>query len=153
MVDMMMNKGVIDHSKNAGDPEHIKQVQLTFSIPLLCLIPINSLAVDKVVIDFDMEITSTVAKPNSPANKTPNKVIDDKAQLNGKISYDPAQAGSNSAQYKSRLRNTIKVSLNAGTLPLPVGVLTILDLYTKAIQPVAAGNKDQIESTKNNLIL
>jgi hypothetical protein len=139
MIEMFMTKGIVDETKEAGDPSHIKMVQLTFSIPLLCIIPINSLAVDKVSIDFNMEITSVILKETRIANESKNKVIDNNARLNGKIgsSQDQGVGGRDSKQYKRQVSNRLKININASPLPLPVGVLTILDLYTKAIQPIA----------------
>lgn len=138
LIEMSMTKGEIDQTKEPDDPAYIKKVQLTFTIPLLCLIPINSLSVEKVTIDFDMEITSVTSTETKTANESENKVTGDKAQLNGKISYDPNQNSfnPNAREYKSQFSNKLKVNINAGTLPLPLGVLTILDLYTKAIQPL-----------------
>lgn len=131
MIVMSMTRGVVDEAADDGEPGQVKMVELNFSMPLLCIIPINSLAVDKVSIDFDMEITSTIPKKAVAANGTDNKVTDHRARLNGKIARS-SQGGKGSDQ-----RSNLKLSLNASPLPLPTGVLTILDLYTKAIQPVA----------------
>lgn len=115
-------------------PASIQNVTTYFNIPLLTIIPLNSLAVEKVSIDFDMEITSVTAQPTDTANESNNKITDKKAQLYGKVSYDPNTDSGQSNQNKSKLSNKIKVNVNAGTLPLPSGILTIIDLYTKAIQ-------------------
>ena len=70
-----------------------------------------------------------------------------KAQLNGKIS-SKRDEGCNpgQGQYKSQSSSRLTVNINAGPLPLPVGVLTILDLYSKAIQPLP--KKEQVSITK-----
>lgn len=143
MIEMVMVKGVADPTKEPDDPDYIKKTEMTFSIPLLCLIPINSLAIDKVTVDFDMEITS-VTSYNTEKEKG---IIDKKAQLNGKIS-SKRDEGCNpgQGQYKSQSSSRLTVNINAGPLPLPVGVLTILDLYSKAIQPLP--KKEQVSITK-----
>jgi hypothetical protein len=138
MIQMSMTKGIIDNTKDPSDPTYIKKIQMTFAVPLLCLVPINSLAVEKVTLDFDLEITSVIPKPSKPANESNQKVTDDRAQLNGKISYDSNQKSGDDNANKSQLSSKLKVSINAGPLPLPVGVLALLDLYTKAIQPTPA---------------
>lgn len=133
MIEMVMVKGVADPSKDPDDSGYIKKNEMTFSIPLLCLIPINSLAIDKVTVDFDMEITS-VTSYNTEKEKG---IIDKKAQLNGKISSKRDEGCTpGQGQYKSQSSSRLSVNINAGPLPLPVGVLTILDLYSKAIQPL-----------------
>lgn len=141
MIEMVMVKGVVDPSKNPEDPDYIKKAEMTFSIPLLCLVPINSIAIDKVNVDFDMEITSVTSYDSS------HGIVNKQAQLNGKISNK--QDGSNytgNGQYKSQSSSKLTVNIHAGPLPLPVGVLTILDLYTKAIQPMP--KKEQTQETK-----
>lgn len=143
MIDMLMVKGVVDPTKQPEEEGHFKKVEMNFSIPLLCLVPINSIAIDKVTVDFDMEITSVTSSTTDPEK---NSVIEKKAQLNGKISSkhsDKTDNGQNRSQSTSRLM----VNINAGPLPLPVGVLTIIDLYTKAIQPYPKAEQKTIDST------
>lgn len=131
MIEMVMIKGIVDTSKRPEDPDYIKKVEMNFSIPLLCLVPINSIAIDKVTVDFDLEITSVTSYDSGRG------IIDKQAQLNGKISRkDEGGNDSGTGQYKSQSSNKLTVNINAGPLPLPVGVLTILDLYTKTIQPI-----------------
>ncbi|MBO3696818.1 DUF2589 domain-containing protein [Roseivirga sp. E12] len=137
MIEMSMVRGVIDDSKKPTDPGYIQKAQLTFNIPLLCLVPLNSLAIDKVTVDFDMEITSVTSK-ESTKKVGENNIMDKKAQLNGKISGGPS-GDKNNTQSTSKL----KVGINAGPLPLPVGVLAILDLYTKNIQPLPEEKKPE----------
>lgn len=131
MITMSLVKGVIDSTKKPEDPDYIKVQQLNFSMPLLCLIPLSSIAVDKVTIDFDMEITSVTSYD------TEHGIIEKRAILNGKISNSNQNiSDSNKSQYKSQASSKLKVNVNAGPLPLPLGVLTILEMYTKAIQPI-----------------
>lgn len=129
MIEMSMTRAEIDHDKEPGDPDYFKTTKLNFQLPLLTLVPLNSLAIDKVTVDFDMEITS-VTSYNSE-----HGILDKQAQLNGKISSAPSQNSKDSSQNKNQSSSHLKVSINAGPLTLPKGLLTILDLYTKAIQP------------------
>lgn len=129
MIEMAMQRGVIDHDKKPDEPGYINLVKMTFSVPLLCLVPLNSLVIDKVTVDFDMEITSVTSYDSN------HGILDKQAQLHGRICRNSSDSGSgnkNDRQSSSKL----KVNINAGPLPLPVGVLAILDLYTKSIQPI-----------------
>ncbi|TCC90058.1 DUF2589 domain-containing protein [Pedobacter frigiditerrae] len=124
-------------------PQSIQLVTTHFSLPLLTIVPMNSLVVDKVTIDFDMEITSVASKPSNGTNESGNKITDRKAQLYGKVS----DSGSNSnrdSKNQSKISNKVKININAATLPLPAGVLTIIDLYTKSIQAVPTENKQEL---------
>lgn len=138
LIEMRLNKGVADDTKSPGDPDYIRQVQMTFTVPLLCLVPMNSLAVEKVAIGFDLEITSAASQTARPTNGAQTTVLDQKTNLNGKMTQSAATNQRN--PNRSQPVNTMNVNIDAGNLPLPVGVLTILDLYTKAIQPLAAKN-------------
>lgn len=140
MIVMSLSRGVIDESKKEGEAGRIRLVQMTFSIPLLCIVPINSLVVDKVSIDFDMEITSAIPKQAKAANGASQMVTEQNARLNGRIgnAQDDTEGGRGRSQYRHRMSSRLKVSLNASPLPLPNGVLAILDLYTRSIQPLPA---------------
>lgn len=89
-------------------------------IPLLTLLPINSLAIDKMKVNFNMEITSI------SSYKSQSGSLDRKAQLSGKLSGDKNN-GSNST---SSNRN-LEVSVEASKLPLPNGLLNIIEMYSK----------------------
>ena len=135
MIQMSLTRSVIDTNKLPSDEEYMKIETMDFSIPLLCIIPINSLAIDNVTVDFDMEVTSiSTWEIKSDDLKNGNRVLNKQAQLNGKISSDPKTTGDN--QYKKQSSSRLKVHINASPLPLPLGVLSILDLYSKNINPV-----------------
>lgn len=132
MIKMSLTKSFFQPEASSPDMEFIKPYTLTFTVPLLCLIPINNIVVDKVNVEFDMEITTAVPKDQKPMLKGVSPVVDDRAILLGKISSRPANANDDQqAQQSSRL----KVNINAGPLPLPLGLLTVLELYSKSIQP------------------
>ena len=116
MIEMVLSQPVVDHTKQPTDPGYISINKMAFQVPLLCLLPLNSLAIDKINVDFDLEITSV---------------------LNGRIAPAKQEYKKNSReQYDSTLSSRLKVNIHAGRLPLPKGVLTLLDLYTKSIQPI-----------------
>jgi len=114
-----------------------EQVTTYFAVPLLTIVPLNSLGVDKASIDFDLEITAAAGKPTHPTNQSDNRITDKKAELFGRISDDPRKVPAEDTRGR-RAINKIKVNLNASTLPLPQGVLTIIDMYNKSILPVSA---------------
>jgi hypothetical protein len=136
MIEMIMTQGVIDSSKSPDDPDYIKKVDMPFSVPLLCLVSLNSLAIDKVNVDFDLEITSMTSYNIVDPGVERGKIVDKKALLNGKISHKLGNAKSSPTKYKSQSSSRVMININAGPLPLPVGVLNIIDLYSKTIQPL-----------------
>jgi hypothetical protein len=142
MIEMVMTRGFVeeDQPESGKEPEKkIRKVELAFSVPLLILVPINSLAVNKVSLEFDLEITAVNSWDYNVDSEPGSKnVINKGAQLYGKISYDHDQnvKESDKSQYKSSMSSKLKVNIDAGPLPLPVGLLSIIDLYNKSIQPL-----------------
>jgi hypothetical protein len=131
-----------------GPPiERLPAVTAYFHLPLLTIVPLNSLAVDKVTIDFDLEVSSANSKPSHTTNESPTLINKRKVQLYGKISYDPgSHSKRDSSSSKPPLSSKIKVNLNATALPLPTGVLSLIDLYTKSFYVVPAVANDQTNS-------
>lgn len=121
---MSLVRSVIEPGETPGDSGRIATVTMHFSVPLLCLIPINNLVVNKVDVKFDLEITSVRYWP------TDKGIIERQALLHGKIANTPSER--NSRDSSSRLQ----VRIRARPLPLPLGLLSVLDLYSKAIQPL-----------------
>jgi len=138
MINLTLTRGITEKVReNPGDKDSkevdaVRTVQLVFCLPLLCLIPINNLVVDKVTVDFDLEITSVYHEETTKGLADGDPINDRKAALCGKITNKSGQADSKDDDGSARL----KVNINAGPLPLPLGLLAILDLYTKSIQPV-----------------
>lgn len=135
MVKMSLKRSVIDNNKLPSDADYITIQTLDFEVPIFCLIPINSLAIDKITVDFDMEITSTSSwtLTEDDHKNTGKRVLNKQAQLNGKISGD----SKGKSQYNRESTSKLKVHINASPLPLPLGVLSILELYSKNINPVS----------------
>jgi len=145
MINMVMTRSVIDPTKDPNDPDSIKRIEMTFSVPVLTLIPINSLAVDEVRIDFDMEITSQTTSANDSSRTSAMNDGSDTTQLKGKISYDSRENGSKTARRQNSSK--LKVHVHAGNLPLPVGVTAMLDMYVKSINPVQTPSGDGTKTT------
>ena len=133
MIQMSLSQSIIDNNKLPSDEDYMTIKKINFEVPLLCLIPINSLAIDKITVDFVMEVTSTSSwkLTDEDIEKTGKKVNKKQAQLNGKI-----KGGLNGeSQYSEDSSSKLKVHINASPLPLPLGLLTILELYSKNISP------------------
>lgn len=100
-----------------------------FQIPLLSIAPINSIAIEKMKLSFNLDITSTTSYINNS-----NGIIERKAQLNGKIS-NIQEKNSLDKKYIKSNQKALNIDIQAASLPLPLGILNILDLYSKNIQP------------------
>lgn len=140
-ISMSLTKSVISPSENKEQEPELKQVSINFELPIITIIPINSLSVQDIEIDFEMEITSNFSKKQSENNGN----LEDKnlnTNLSGNISYDSNELVENGKnQYQRKNRSKMAVTMKAGSLPLPVGLTTILDLYSKNIAPQQSEKK------------
>lgn len=144
MVQMTLTRSVMDNDKDPDDPEYLQRVQVVFNLPIITMIPISSLAVDKVTVEFDMEVTSQSTEESNSSQLFQKHFgsSSETAQLKGKISYDAKenQNQKQSSQYKSQNSSKLNVNVDVAQLPLPIGVNTMLDLYVKSIQPITVSN-------------
>ena len=109
--------------------QETKPYDVVFQVPLLSIAPLNSIAIQKMKISFNLDITSTTSYINQS-----NTIIERKAQLNGKIS-SISNDGSRAPGYTKSNQRRLKINIQAGPLPLPLGILNMLELYSKNIQP------------------
>lgn len=116
-------------SQKSTIDQEFNQQDIIFQVPLISIAPLNSIAIQKITIDFNLDITSITSYVN-----TTNDIIERKAQLNGKISNVSPDLNPYEKYRKSNQRS-LKINIQAGNLPLPLGVLSILELYSKNIQP------------------
>lgn len=98
-----------------------------FQLPLLTLIPFNSLCVKDVKLKFDLEI---VSQQNSQLEKQ-SREKGEKSALKANISYDASEK--RNEQHTRRNKAKMAVEMTGGSIPLPVGLTTMLDIYSKNI--------------------
>ncbi|HHH30715.1 MAG TPA: DUF2589 domain-containing protein [Polyangiaceae bacterium] len=148
MIQMKLTRGVlvpVDPTVPNEEPK-IEEVETTFDLPLLTILPLNSLAVDDVSIKFDMEVKSSFSETTN--DKTEQKVATEgsfsakvgygifSAEIKGSASYDSATSSSRDTHYEKSNSAQYSVSVHAGQLPLPDGVKVIIAAFTNAIEPV-----------------
>lgn len=159
MIPFRLERQMVD--SNTG--EDLGKTSMEFSVPLLTLVPINSLAVETLKINFDMEVKSSrefrrETSDDRQARKKETSTNSDGASgsANKKItkSYQPHEfdtelhgtLSSKSSDQKSKDSvASYEVTLTAGQLPLPRGVTAILDIFTKNLTPMPVNkeSKDQ----------
>lgn len=140
MIKMELTRPFIDSN------EEIKNATVSFNLPIMTIIAINSLAVDSVDIKFDMEVTSSFAEENSKeksTNKAGAASLEAKigygcfsATIKGNASYSSSESSKESQHYKKSNSAKYHVSVHAGQLPIPMGVATIIDAFSKSIDPI-----------------
>lgn len=136
--------------QNATPPSepkaNIQNITTAFNLPLLTIIPLNSLAVQTVNINFEMEVKSSYGEDHSNES---SKSMAAEASFEAKINYGIFSASvkgsastksedktSESSHYEKSNTAKYTVGVTAGQIPLPEGVKTIIDAFAGAIVPV-----------------
>lgn len=151
MIKMSLTRGVItpgvitEGSSDEPEPT-IQMITTTFDLPLLTIMPLNSLAVDEVDINFEMEVKSSFAEETSEKQQSSFAAESEfsakfgygmfSATVRGSVSYDQSNESEHSTHYEKSNSAKYTVKVHAGQLPLPKGVTTIIDAFSKSIEPI-----------------
>lgn len=123
----------------------IEDVTTAFKIPLLTIIPLNSLAVKTADISFEMEVKSSYGEDHS--NESSNKMSAEasfeakinygifSASVKGSASTSSENKSSESSHYEKSNSAKYSIGVTAGQLPLPEGVKTIIDAFAGTVEP------------------
>ncbi|MNK18860.1 hypothetical protein D3C87_370740 [compost metagenome] len=145
MIVMELSRPVIDTNKpDPSGPLPVATVQ--FNLPLLTIVPLNSLAVDSVNITFDMEVKSSFAQESSKESVEKLQTGGSfeakvgwgpfSVTVKGSASYDSSNTNKESQHYQKSNSAQYHVDVHAGQLPLPMGVTTIINAFSNSIQPI-----------------
>ncbi len=141
MIEMEMTRSQL--SAESGK-RGMRRYNLTFSLPLLTLVPLNSLSVEEFEIDFDMEVNSLSQRSShSDAAKEEDQKGDGEMKFMGKISNREQQ--SSDSQYQRKVSSKLSIHVKGGQLPLPVGLTSIIDVFTKSMDPTDIAEDDQVK--------
>lgn len=149
MITMSLTRGVLtpgDPNASPATDTKIQNVVTTFDLPVLTIIPINSLGVDNVDVAFEMEVKSSFSDETGAAtssNIAGAASFEAKlgwgplsASVKGSVSYDHKDSQTHSTHYQKSNSAKYNVRVRASQLPVPKGVNTIIEAFTQAIQPI-----------------
>lgn len=143
MISFNITRSVI---KEDGTPASPSTAEVTFSLPLLTLIPLNSLAVDDVKVHFEMEVKSSTSQDKETSSSQETSAEGSftakynaglfSCEVHGSVSSKSESSSSEKQHYESSNQAKYEIDVHAGQLPLPKGVITIIDAFTKNIAPI-----------------
>jgi hypothetical protein len=110
MITMALTRHLLAPDKHDNT---VQGVTTYFKLPLLTIVPLNSLAVDKVTIDFHLEISGTSGKDADKTRGKGNQITDQKAQLYGKIGSDPSGAKNGMSRQNKSIIDMYNRSIHA----------------------------------------
>lgn len=135
MIEMMMTTSKLEPAEDPDDSPVLRRFKTKFNLPLLTLIPLNSLAVESFEIDFDMEVTS-IEQEESSSKSTKGEEGEKELKLMGKVSNKSENQRARNSQYQKKVDSKLSVNVKGGQLPLPVGITSIIDLYKNNMEPL-----------------
>lgn len=155
MINMTLTRPVIN-----ADGSEAESIETDFNLPLLTIIPLNSLAVDEVNVAFEMEVKSSFALDKSASSEKDSK--DDHSiskkmnesnvstEISGVVATSEKSNDNDSSSFKKSNSAKYEINAHAGQIPLPIGVLTILETFSKSIAPIhlKAGDEKDNASEK-----
>lgn len=149
MVKLEVTRPVIN--EKTGKP--LEPATSTLNLPLLTILPLNSLAVKNVDVNFEMEVKSSFShdtETSSSQNKETSGSFEAgfsymgfSAKVEGSVKSTSQSSSSDKEHYEKSNSAKYTVAVNAGQLPLPEGVTTIIQAYTAAIQPIMITGETQ----------
>jgi hypothetical protein len=144
MIKMTLTRGVIQPQPSG--PPLVVPIVTNIDLPLLTIVPLNSLGVDNVNVTFEMEVKSSFSEEQSDQQETDIKASAEfemkigwgpiSATVRGSASYDHKDSSTHNTHYEKSNSAKYSVSVHAGQLPLPKGVNTIIEAYAQTIQPL-----------------
>lgn len=144
MIKMSLTRGTVEAGATPGSAT-LSSIETKFDLPILTIIPLNSLGVDEVDINFEMEVKSSYGEETNQEQE--KKVAAEvswevkagwgpvSTTIKGSASYDSKDSSSFNSHYEKSNSAKYTVHVHAGQLPLPKGVETIIQAFTKAIEP------------------
>jgi len=124
----------------------VENFETSIQLPLLTIIPLNALAVDDVSIRFNMEVKSSYGETKSEAQVDKRKTEGNygaklgfgwfRAGSSGSVSTSSTRKSNEEMHYQKSNSAEYTVDVHGGQIPLPDGVKTIIDAFTKAIDPI-----------------
>lgn len=147
MINMSLNRSHVQSGQGTEEnPSNVTRSTIDFAVPLLTLIPISSLAVDNVDINFNMEVKSSFAEDNDreASSKTAGEAsLEAKvgwgpfsAKITGHVSHEAQNSSSYKSHYQKSNQATYDLKINAKQLPIPEGVGVIIQAFTRSITPL-----------------
>ncbi len=143
MIKFNITRSIVNQDGTAATPP---TATVTFTLPLLTIIPLNSLAVDDVKVHFEMEVKSSTSTDNESSSEQETAAKADitakynaglfSVEVHGSVSHNSKETSSQKQHYEASNSAKYEVDVHAGQLPLPTGVTTIINAFTKNIDPI-----------------
>lgn len=148
MIQLVLNKNLIVPTTDpSGNTTYsTQQITTTIELPILTIIPLNSLAVDDITVEFEMQVKSACSSDTSQSTGSTTSGTASgtgsigwgpfKLSMTASLSYSSTSQSQSSSHYSASNNARYDVKVHAGQLPLPNGVSLIIQAYADNITPI-----------------
>jgi hypothetical protein len=157
MLDLTLTRSALSEDPGATPNVVVTPVVTNIQVPMLTILPINSLGVQTVDVTFDMEVQSSYSHNTSDTQQSANSAeasLDAKfggglwsVDIHGKVSHSDEHKTTDESAYRKSNNARYHVAVHAGQLPLPDGIKIIIQAYANAITPIEMPTKAASRST------
>ncbi len=141
IIEFTLSRAVIKADGTPGT-----DITSTFKLPLLTLIPLNSLAVDDVKVHFEMEVSSSTSKDSETEKSSESSAEGSftakynagffSCEVSGSVASSSKESSKQKEHYEASNKARYEVDVHAGQMPLPTGVTTIINTFMKNVDPI-----------------
>lgn len=126
MVTLSIQRNIPGHSEKE---DSASDERVEFKVPLITLIPINSLTIEDAKINFNIDVLTCSDTKEESQDDIFDRVATQKKYYNleGRIQY--------ATEGEKKQHQAMSINFTTGKLPLPIGVSTLIQAYSHAIQP------------------
>lgn len=141
---MVLTRARLEPAEEAGMEPRIQRVTSTFELPLITIVPFSSLAVESMEVNFNVEVSTYQKKSTdddmesqepllgtAPALKLVGRVASRRSSPGG----DRETSESTDHYYEVDDSASLEIRIQSGSLPLPVGLTSLLNLYSGEMSP------------------
>lgn len=157
VIKMSVTRAFLQEGSDPDKPPKLREVVTYFDVPLITIFPLASLGIDTVNIDFGLEVTAQYTTETQggvggshDAEVNPKSAIAQPAsdvRILGKVAPRSSSAveGALAAREQTSVgaQAAYSIEVSASPMALTKGLLSLIDLYTKAIEPVEMPEQTQ----------
>ena len=151
MLEMTFQTGTVMQDRQSENGFNISTQSMNFQIPLISLLPLNSLVIDSLKLNFGLDITSVYQGKSRSERLTEGElpgVLKHTTVMLGRIAQTDNPSGSKQKMDSAPRKAHLKISIEVKAQALPKGVQSLLDVYSRSIAPIAHPTSNIDESSE-----
>jgi len=134
-IDMVLERKVILPSEDAEKDIKFDSEVMTLSVPMLTLLPLSSLNITNIDLDYSLEIVTQQNRSVTRNSKSKNQSKNETSQSNNNAPLLNAAVSNKSTQsegsQQSSNKSLLHVKMKASQTPLPEGMKVLIEAFSK----------------------